>query len=165
MAQGRSAAIVDYNGAVTTLNGTSFSSPIIAGAVASLWQAFPHRSNEVIMQVIRESSSLYNSPTDEMGYGIPDFNEALNMLIQLDIDDFKKEMLFALYPNPVVDKINVSFPNEIEKAQFTLYNVLGKKVLQQTVTALKNQIDVSNLTRSEERRVGKECKNWISRYR
>jgi len=146
MAQGRSAAIVDYNGAVTTSNGTSFSSPIIAGAVASLWQAFPHRSNEVIMQVIRESSSLYNSPTDEMGYGIPDFNEALNMLIQLDIDDFKKEMLFALYPNPVVDKINVSFPNEIEKAQFTLYNVLGKKVLQQTVTALKNQIDVSNLT-------------------
>ncbi|HLV92638.1 MAG TPA: S8 family peptidase [Aequorivita sp.] len=146
MAQGRSAAIVDYNGAVTTSNGTSFSSPIIAGAVASLWQAFPHRSNEVIMQVIRESSSLYNSPTDEMGYGIPDFNEALNMLIQLDIDDFKKEMLFALYPNPVVDKINVSFPNEIEKAQFTLYNALGKKVLQQTVTALKNQIDVSNLT-------------------
>lgn len=146
MAQGRSAAIVDYNGAVTTSNGTSFSSPIIAGAVASLWQAFPHRSNEVIMQVIRESSSLYNSPTDEMGYGIPDFNEALNMLIQLDIDDFKKEMLFALYPNPVVDKINVSFPNEIEKAQFTLYNVLGKKVLQQTVTALKNQVDVSNLT-------------------
>ena len=146
MAQGRSAAIVDYNGAVTTSNGTSFSSPIIAGAVASLWQAFPHRSNEVIMQVIRESSSLYNSPTDEMGYGIPDFSEALNMLIQLDIDDFKKEMLFALYPNPVMDKINVSFPNEIEKAQFTLYNVLGKKVLQQTVTALKNQVDVSNLT-------------------
>lgn len=146
MAQGRSTTIVDYNGEVTISNGTSFSSPIIAGAVASLWQAFPHRSNEVIMQVIRESSSLYNTPTDEMGYGIPDFSEALHMLIQLDVEDYKKEMLFALYPNPVVDEINISFPKEIKKAQFTLYNVLGKKVLQQTVTTFKNHVDVSNLT-------------------
>src|SRR5690554_3954991 len=109
MAQGRSAAIVDYNGAVTTLNGTSFSSPIIAGAVASLWQAFPNKSNEVIMQAIRESASLYNNPTDEMGYGIPDFGDALNRLIQLDVEDQMKETLFALYPNPVIDRINISF--------------------------------------------------------
>lgn len=146
MAQGYNVAIVDQNGSVGISNGTSYSSPIIAGAVASLWQAFPHRKNEVIMQAIRESASLYNSPTGEMGYGIPDFADALDRLIQLDVEDNMRETLFALYPNPVVDKINISFPNNSEKADFTLYDVLGKKVLQKTVTAFKNQVDVSHLT-------------------
>jgi len=146
MAQGELAAIVNQYGTVSLTNGTSFSSPIIAGAVASLWQAFPNKSNEVIMQAIRESASLYNNPTDEMGYGIPDFGDALNRLIQLDVEDQMKETLFALYPNPVIDRINISFPNNTDRAELVLYDVLGKIVLQKVTTPSKNQVDVSHLS-------------------
>ena len=146
MAQGLFSAIVDQYGSVSQSSGTSFSSPIMAGAVASLWQSFPNYKNEVIMQAIRESASLYTSPTDHMGYGIPYFGDALNRLIQLDVEDQMKETLFALYPNPVIDEINVSFPKNSEKAELILYDVLGKKVMQKTVTPSNNRVDVSHLT-------------------
>ena len=52
MAQGRNAAVVSSIGNVTTSNGTSFSSPIMAGAVASLWQARPEVPNAQIISFI-----------------------------------------------------------------------------------------------------------------
>lgn len=145
MAQGQSAAIVNQNGNVDFASGTSFSSPIMAGAVASLWQAFPEKNNEIIMQAIRESAHLYENPTDEMGYGIPNFEEAYNILQQLGVEETMLETQFALYPNPVSTDINISFPNEVVNATFSLYNVLGEKVLQKTVSTVNNRVDVSHL--------------------
>ena len=146
MAKGRNAAVVDPNGNVTTSSGTSFSSPIMAGAVASLWQASPNLKNDAIMQIIRESAHLYNNPTNQMGYGIPNFEDALNAILQLGYEDqFQKEQ-FALYPNPVTTQINISFPKSIENAELSLYNILGERVLQTQISAVKNTIDVSGLT-------------------
>lgn len=145
MAQGFKAAIVNRFGAVSSANGTSFSSPIMAGAVASLWQAVPHLKNEVVVQAIRESASLYNNPTDLMGYGIPDFGVALNALLELSTQEQMRETLFALYPNPVVDEINVSFPKNADKATFVLFDVLGRKILEKQLTPLRNQIKVADL--------------------
>lgn len=145
MAQGRNSAIVNQNGQVDYSSGTSFSSPITAGAVASLWQAVPNLKNDVVMQAIRESASLYNSPTYNMGYGIPDFGLALNMLLQISTEQHMQETLFAVYPNPVNSEVNISFPKSIDQADFTLYNVLGKRIMQAKVTPLKNRLDVSEL--------------------
>jgi len=146
MAQGEDAAIVTQNGNVSFANGTSFSSPITAGAVASLWQAVPNLKNDVVMQAIRESASLYNNPTDQMGYGIPNFGDALDALLLLSVEDQLQENNFALYPNPVTTQINISFPKNAENADFALYNVLGKRILQTRITALKNTVDVSGLS-------------------
>lgn len=145
MAQGRSAAIVNQYGQVDYSNGTSFSSPIIAGAVASLWQAVPNLKNDVVMQAIRESADLYNNPSYNMGYGIPDFGIALNALLQMSTDQHLQETLFALYPNPVSSEIHVSFPKSVSQAEFSLYNVLGERVMQAIISQLKNSLDVSQL--------------------
>ncbi len=145
MAQGRSAAIVNRFGQVDYSNGTSFSAPIIAGAVASLWQAAPNLKNDVVMQVIRESASLYNTPTDNMGYGIPNFEMALSALMELGVEEQMQETLFALYPNPVSTELNISFPKNADRAQISLYNVLGNRILQREITALNNSLDVSGL--------------------
>lgn len=145
MAQGYDSAIVNRFGSVDYSNGTSFSSPITAGAVASLWQAVPHLKNEVVVQAIRESASLYNNPTDLMGYGIPDFGVALNALLELSTQEQMRETLFALYPNPVVDEINVSFPKNANKATFVLFDVLGRKILEKQLTPLRNQVKVADL--------------------
>lgn len=146
MAQGASSAIVDSDGNVTTGSGTSFSSPIMAGAVASLWQARPEVPNGHVMQVIRESAHLFNNPTDQMGYGIPNFQDAYDALLVLGLEDQLLSEQFALYPNPVSTKVNISFPQTIERAEINIYNVLGKLVLSKQISALDNAVDVSNLT-------------------
>src|SRR5690606_10034724 len=146
MAKGLDAAIVSQNGNVTTANGTSFSSPITAGAVASLWSAIPNLKNDVVMQAIRESADRYNNPTDEYGYGIPDFGDALNALLTLGNEQYLQDNDFALYPNPVSAQINISFPKSAENAEFSLYNILGEQILKTRISALKNTIDVSSLS-------------------
>ncbi len=145
MAKGLDAAIVSQNGNVTTASGTSFSSPITAGAVASLWSAVPTLKNDVVMQAIRESADRYNNPTDEYGYGVPDFGDALNALLTIGIEEQMLDTNFALYPNPVTTEINISFPKNSENAEFTLFNILGKRILQANISTLKNRIDVSGL--------------------
>ncbi|MFT4760880.1 MAG: serine protease AprX, partial [Saprospiraceae bacterium] len=69
-----------YGAKVNRSRGTSFSSPIIAGMVAALWQAFPNNTNHEIMQAIIQSSSQVDSPDNELGYGIPDFRMAYQFL-------------------------------------------------------------------------------------
>ncbi|MFT4849326.1 MAG: serine protease AprX [Sphingobacteriales bacterium] len=145
MAQGRDAAVVSSNGNVSTSNGTSFSSPIMAGAVASLWQARPEVPNELIMQVIRESAHLFNNPTDQMGYGIPNFENALNNLLVLGVEDQLLKEQFALYPNPVKTNINISFPEGISQAEFIVYNIIGDQVLNTKISNVNNWVNLSEL--------------------
>ncbi|MCB2219348.1 MAG: S8 family serine peptidase [Bacteroidetes bacterium] len=92
VAQGQGTTIITTSGTVTTGNGTSFSSPVTAGMVACLWQAFPERKNMEIMDVIQQSASQYDNPDHYLGYGIPDYLEAYNILestalhsIQIDL--------------------------------------------------------------------------------
>lgn len=63
-------------------NGTSFASPLLAGMVACLRQAFPERSNYDIMNAVRMSGSQALQPDSALGYGITDFMKAYNLLLQ-----------------------------------------------------------------------------------
>lgn len=66
----------------TFSNGTSFSSPIMAGAVTCLWQAYPEMTNFEIMEAVEKSASQYTTPDTYYGYGIPDFKKASRILSQ-----------------------------------------------------------------------------------
>ena len=57
-------------------SGTSFSSPLMAGLTACLWQSLPNKSAAEIIQIIRESSHSYDDPNNYIGYGIPDIYQA-----------------------------------------------------------------------------------------
>ena len=76
VAQGESAIVASTEGGITYASGTSFSSPITAGMAACIWGANRGYSNMEIYQAIIQSSSIYNSPTDELGYGIPNYWQA-----------------------------------------------------------------------------------------
>ena len=145
MAQGQGSAVIRENGTVDFSNGTSFSSPILAGAVTCLWQSKPDAKNYEIMQIVRETASIYNNPTDEMGYGIANFRDAYNALHNLGIEDQFLNDNFAVYPNPVKDILNISFPQNVTNAEITLYNILGKEVMRTQVTASGNQVILSSL--------------------
>ena len=76
MAQGAPAALISGRGTLVHDMGTSFSTPIVSGLVACLWQALPNKNAREIIQLVRESASQYNEPTNIFGYGIPNFWKA-----------------------------------------------------------------------------------------
>lgn len=142
MAQGEAAVVSNQLGNVVFANGTSFSSPIIAGMVACLWQAFPNKTNTEIMQLIKQSAHLYNTPNDQFGYGIPDFNLALTNALEVPIFSSKT---FTIYPNPVTSIVNLAFPKEYEKAQVSIYNNLGQEILYTEIQNSRPSFSVENL--------------------
>lgn len=75
------------DGSCSTSNGTSFSTPTVAGLVACLWQACPGLSNRELLDVIRRSGSQYKRPDIYTGYGIPDFMKALLLAGELKKDN------------------------------------------------------------------------------
>ncbi len=92
-AVGRNTVVSTPAGIITVANGTSFSSPMLAGMIACLWQAFPNKSNYQIMQAVRKAGDRYpvnipnikniNLPLDNengLGYGISNFLKAYNIL-------------------------------------------------------------------------------------
>ena len=69
-------AVTLTSGKLGPASGTSFAAPLAAGAATSLYSAHPLKHKDEITQAIRESSNQYESPDEELGYGIPDFTEA-----------------------------------------------------------------------------------------
>ncbi|SCY88853.1 S8 family serine peptidase [Flavobacterium caeni] len=127
-AQGRFAVVSNVLGDISTANGTSFACPIIAGMVASFWQAVPQMTNAQLVQYVKQSASIYNNPNDDIGYGIPNFADALEEALGTQV--FPKQNVVALYPNPVGSDLHVRLP---AMAQLTLYNSIGQQVLQQYI--------------------------------
>ena len=73
MALGSPASLISGRGTIIRDMGTSFSTPIIAGLVACLWQAFPGKSALEMIQLVRSTSNGYQNPDNIYGYGIPNF--------------------------------------------------------------------------------------------
>ena len=67
---------------VSRTNGTSFSSPVMAGMVAALRGAFPEASSIQLKEAIRQSGHLANAPDSSLGYGIPNFFFAYISLLE-----------------------------------------------------------------------------------
>lgn len=131
MAQGQGAVVSSVTGTIGVANGTSFSGPIMAGAIASFWQAIPWATNQQVLDFVRQSADHYVNPTSQFGYGIPDFQAALN-LAQLSVNDTAVGR-FLVYPNPVAENLKVSFPNHFDSATISILNNLGQLVLEQNI--------------------------------
>lgn len=76
-AQGSGTWLLMSTGTAQGGNGTSFSSPLIAGSMACLMQALPNYSPMKLIKLIRSTSSYSSNPNDTLGYGIPNFKLAL----------------------------------------------------------------------------------------
>jgi len=132
MAKGQSATVANTTGAVQTASGTSFSCPIMAGMIASFWQAVPWATNTEVLQFVKQSADRFANPDNVYGYGIPDFQLAVN-LAQLSVSQNVKPK-FLVYPNPAENIMSVSFPDSINEADMVLYNVLGQRIFQKRIT-------------------------------
>ena len=136
MAQGQASVVANTQGNVVTGSGTSFAGPILAGMVASLWQAAPGLTSTQIMQVIRESAHLFSNPNPQFGYGIPNFEQALQQA--LGTQDFAGQVV-VIYPNPFQASLKVS----MQRGEFSLFDSTGRLILQQSLSS--NPIDTAHL--------------------
>lgn len=79
---------VGQNGKIRQANGTSFSSPFMAGLVASLWSINPDLNRAAVLDIVKRSAHQYNRPDSVFGYGIPDFGRAMKeVLATLPVSD------------------------------------------------------------------------------
>ncbi|MBN4082749.1 S8 family serine peptidase [bacterium AH-315-A23] len=144
-AQGAQVYIINSSGNVATSNGTSFSSPVLTGVITCLWQAFQHKSNAEIIQLVKESSHLYSNYTNQEGFGIPNFQTIYELLvIENDAEDIDEPSLF---PNPTLNTINYKFPIGIDEMEVTVFNLLGKNVIESSVRKSNPTTDISFLSK------------------
>ncbi len=143
MARGALSFVINFNDSMVQNNGTSFSSPILAGGVACLWQALPGMTNEQIKSFVRESASLYNTPDFMMGYGIPDFNDALAIGLSVQMENPEEIQIF---PNPVRSHLNVNFPSDFQFPKLLLFDMLGKLVLERELNNSANYLNLEFLS-------------------
>jgi subtilisin family serine protease len=78
---GSGTVTVGRDGSLGRTNGTSLSSPFLAGLIASLWSANPTLPRAELLDILRRSSDRYATPDSIYGYGIPDFHLALKEVL------------------------------------------------------------------------------------
>jgi hypothetical protein len=143
MAQGQGTALTGSNNNFTFGNGTSFSSPIIAGMAACLWQMKPNFTNLQIKQAIMQSGSTSANPSNTFGYGIPDFVAAANLLTSIDTGQQDSRLLLA-YPNPFTTEIQIAL-NELRPLNITLTDMFGRQLFRMLLTDVNKLLLVDEL--------------------
>lgn len=122
------------------INGTSFSSPITAGLVACLWQLHRDRTSHEIMEAVRKSASTYSTPSDSLGYGIPDFWRAHLLLQGQDLTQLISPTFLGLYPMPFTDVLDIAlFTSEVDRVDLELYDTQGRSVWR-TITPVERGV-------------------------
>ncbi|MBK0402888.1 S8 family serine peptidase [Adhaeribacter sp. BT258] len=131
-AMGVQAAVVNSFGDVGKSNGTSFSGPILAGMATAFWQANPHLTNMQVIQYLQRSATQANNPDNNLGYGIPNFAKAQELVSK----DFGLVNTLTLFPNPTnATLINLGFEDlpYAGPVDVKIFDRTGRLVVQHTL--------------------------------
>ncbi len=134
-AQGQGTLVGTPGNSFSNSNGTSFSSPLMAGFAASFWQAFPELTNMQVRDYLIRSASQYENPDTRVGYGIPDFDKAYEIaeLEQLIASLKKQGKEVVVFPNPANSqtdpmKVWVLKDDAGKNFEYTLVDMAGKVI-------------------------------------
>ena len=145
MSMGSGVTLVDYNGNITYSNGTSFSTPILAGLTACLWEALPDLGSFEMLDLLRESGNRFQNPDSLMGYGIADLYKAyLSKKTGVEHIFVDSEQVFMLI-NPSDNHLYINLINlgKYDRYVLDVYSALGNRLL--SVSGISGSIDVSSL--------------------
>ncbi|NOG44727.1 MAG: S8 family serine peptidase [Calditrichaeota bacterium] len=132
-------------------SGTSFSSPLTAGAIALLVEAFPDITPPEVRDAIRKTASQANDPDNLLGYGVLNIEAAYEYILN---DSLPKP------PAPTPKSLNRLFTSStkihydvsnLSRAKITVYDALGRRVYsfpQKFVNAGEFEIISGNLLKA-----------------
>lgn len=120
---------------IAPINGTSFSSPLLAGLVACLWQLHPERTGHDIMDAVRRSASHFANPDADYGYGIPDFMQAHEWLtLTTGVNPAVAHASLEAFPVPFTDQLTIMLPEGEGTVLLSLHDPAGRMAWSGRVT-------------------------------
>jgi len=128
------------DGRLTRGNGTSYASPVMAGSVATLWQAFPDIPASELIHMIRQSGHRSMNPDSHYGFGTPNMLHAYHSITRTPA----KMILGAIeiWPNPAREQIMIRIP-ETGEQQVQLYDLSGRTAYSRNVH-LPGELELPN---------------------
>jgi serine protease AprX len=129
---GSGTSLIGNDGNLYYGDGTSYSTPNVAGLILCLWQAFPEFNSHDILLAVRQASNQFKNPDEKYGYGLPDFEKAYQSLLikrtgvsfQLTPGDW-----IRVSPVPFKRTIHIFFqPNCTGTANLELLDIKGRLI-------------------------------------
>lgn len=135
MARGHMAIVASVGRYGTRYNfGTSFSSPVMAGITASLWQGLPHVSNIELLRALERHGNRADTPDFQYGYGAPNVYAVYKALSKGAVVELNKKDTYIYHPhNPEALCLNFVEENTtFGSVELQLYDAYGQ-LLQQKI--------------------------------
>lgn len=116
------------------VNGTSFSSPLVAGVVCQMLQVNPELTPGQVIDILRRTSSQADNPDNELGWGIVNADaavrEAEKFVVAVEDDLPMQEPEVRVYPNPTYGGavFEIGARGNGKRATLRVYDVLGRQV-------------------------------------
>ena len=130
VARGGKAWVSFPNGSCGYSNGTSFSCPILAGAVACFWQAHKTYNNQKVLDTLKHTASFSLTPNNSRGWGttnmclIPPI-----VIVPASVNEYKNTDDYLVVPNPFSSILKIKAnANSSEIKQIQVVNMLGSVI-------------------------------------
>ncbi|MCE3226522.1 MAG: peptidase and in kexin sedolisin [Bacteroidetes bacterium] len=145
VARGQGSWVSNPNGTTTQQNGTSFSCPILAGAVACFWQAHKTWNNIKILDTLRKTATNAASPNNSRGWGTPNLCSIASGVKEFANNN--NQLIIA--PNPFATIFSIKLGNyPSSDASMKIYNSLGAivKIMQLEGSKLTYECNLSEMS-------------------
>jgi len=151
MALGKRTTVINSNGYYIRSNGTSYSAPVFAGAMACFLQAGYYNSPATMRKIMMLSTSEFLTGDSLNGHGIPNFELAMQMVQGKNQPDSASQP-FIYWPDN--DSISAGFDlKSVVKPNsgyfYELKNERGKTISQGSLYCYENVLCASRITPAE----------------
>jgi hypothetical protein len=121
---------VGPDGKIKVTGGTSLASPMITGMVAAILQKESTMPPAEMMALLKRSASNHLQPNNQIGYGIPKFKEAIDLL---SLKTLSKSLY--VYPNPAQVGITPKLILPDNSYEVSIYDTRGALLLTKELNA------------------------------
>ncbi|MFN5421931.1 MAG: S8 family serine peptidase [bacterium] len=142
---GWSTYLINSLGRVIRSDGTSYSTPNIAGLIACLWQAFPEFSSKEIIEIVKKSADRFTTPDVRTGYGLPNMRLAYEALTR-ERENKKMKLLLKserikVYPTPFRNYFTILYsPQSTGKLEIQLFTLDGRWIRNRSFEVRENEL-------------------------
>lgn len=139
-ALGQSVFCFKPDGSLFSTGGTSLATPMIAGMLAGMKQAFPKLSNDVLKQILLQSCDHYSNPNNEIGHGVPYFNNIYSFA-----SIYNQESDFLIAPNPYYEgRLVLKLPTVDEQYEINIFDSQGRLLVHKAFVPQSNIMEIQD---------------------